>query len=335
MRRHLILPFLLAACGDAAERPAAKGDAPPSSPFTAARAGAAVEPQLPDEGDPGAFLSLDTLRWSEWETQRPADAAARLRALGITPIRLDSAEQIEYDPAEMEGYDPNGERVEDFHFVDFSGDGVADVIYSGGWFMRMTDGRFGAGEGTQYKLYQMIGGRAVQVMSGHGDLQRVWKGAPGQPVSLRTVHYGCCSDPEWTLEYLRPARSGDTVRYEPYRRVMGRAEMEMPARFLAQPRRFTVENDPYLLRAEPRIDDAEDNAWPSWPGRGNAVAEYSRGARGTALAERTDSTGRVWWFVRIDGATPPRDAQIIDDPESRVPMDRLGWMSSRFLTPLP
>lgn len=78
--------------------------------------------------------------------------------------------------------------------------------------------------------------------------------------------------------------------------------------------------------------------WHEWDERGNVMAEYGRGARGTALAERTDSTGRVWWFVRMDGATPPRDAHISapEDHAGRVlPTDRLGWMSSRFLAPAP
>jgi hypothetical protein len=59
--------------------------------------------------------------------------------------------------------------------------------------------------------------------------------------------------------------------------------------------------------------------------------------RGIAMAERADSTGRLWWFVRMEPATPPRDAQS-QSPEHDghpVPAERLGWMSSRFLIPAP
>lgn len=333
MRLHPAALLLLAACSgrDAAQKAPDAAEAP--SAKSPARAPAAAEGALPDEADPRLFLSMDSLRWSTWETQPPADRDARLRELGIRPIRADSA--VEFDPSD--GYDPNGERAQDFHFVDFSGDGVADVIYDGPWFARNDAGEFGAAEGVKLKLWQVIGGRAVLVMEHHGSVQRVWRRA-GAPTSFRTVFHGCCSDPEWVIEYFRPVVSADTVRFEPWHRVMGREELQIPTTFLPAPRRFTVANDRYLLRSAPRVDDAPDDVWPRWEGHGNALAEYGRGATGTAIAEQADSTGRVWWFVRMDGRTPPTAAQMdgpVDSAGRPLPTDRLGWMSSRFVTPRP
>lgn len=264
MRIPLAIFVLLAACAG----PDAKEDARPAdasspaaqlapSPRTAARETA----DPPDFADPRLFLSLDSLRWAEWETDAPADREARLRALGIRPVRADSTG--EFDRAE--GDDPTGERAIDFHFVDFSGDGVVDVIYNGPWYVRTEDG-FGAMEGTHLKLWQVTGGRAVQVMDHHGSVQRIWKGAAGQPISFRTVHYGCCSDPMWEIEYFRPVRAGDTVRFERRLGVMGRAELEIPTEFMPAPRRFSVANDGYLLRG------------PA-PGAGSPGGRVSRMAR--------------------------------------------------------
>lgn len=331
MRTLPILCLALAACSGPpdADEAAAADSASPAAALAAAPS-TATSNELPDFGDPRQFLDLESIRWAQWETRRPADPAARLRELGIVPIRTDSVTD-----ADAAGeYDPIGERVQNFHFVDFSGDGVADVIYTGPWYDRV-EGRFAAMEGTRLKMWQVIGGRGVQVMAHHGAVQRIWKGPPGTPVSFRAVHYGCCSDPQWTLLYHRPVRAGDTVRFQEHRRVMGRAEMEMPTQFLPAPRRFTVRNDRYLLRDAPRIEaeNADGETWHLWEGHGNALAEYASGARGIALAERTDATGRVWWFVRMDGATPPRDAQFED--QEGAPTDRLGWMSSRFLSVEP
>jgi hypothetical protein len=333
MRLHPAALLLLAACParDAADRPSGTAAVPPAE--STALAPAAAAPAMPDADDPRAFLDLDSLRWSEWETQPPTDRDARLRELGIEPIRSDSA--VEFDPSD--GYDPNGERARDFHFVDFSGDGVADVIYDGPWFARNDAGEFGAAEGVKLKLWQTIGGRGVLVMDHHGSVQRVWP-RPGAPSSFRTLHHGCCSDPQWVIEYFRPVTAGDTVRYERVHQVMGREELQIPTTFLPAPRRFTVNNDRYLLRASPRVDDQADDVWPRWEGRGNALAEYGHGATGTAVAEQADSTGRVWWFVRMDGRTPPTAAQTdagVDSAGRALPTDRLGWMSSRFLTPRP
>ncbi len=331
--------LLLAACSDRAADAPAKPDAAPGAALTSSKSAAPAEPDLPDSGDVRRFLDLDSMRWAEWDRSAPGNRAARLAALGITPIRSDSTGPREPVDASEGGeeYDPYGENPRDFHFADFSGDGVEDVIYSGPWFERNENG-FGALEGTQIKLYQVIGGRAVQVMRHHGSLQRIFRGAAGgQPASFRAVHYGCCADPEWSIDYYLPAQTGDTVRYHPHRSVLGRQGLEMPTAFMATPRRFTVNNDRYLLRATPGIDtpaeDGED--WYLWEGRGNALAEYGRGARGIALAERTDATGRVWWFVRMDGRTPPVEAQFPEENGEGRRMDRLGWMSSRFVTPEP
>jgi hypothetical protein len=326
--RHTLLLAIaaaLAACGDGAERPSRAAPAAPP-PATKAAATQSAD-DLPEVADPRRFLDTMPLRWAEWETSSPADRAARLRELGIAPIRRDSAT----GPV-VEGYDPDGERVEDFHFVDFSGDGVADVIYDGAWFT-VQEGSLGALEGTHVKLYHVIGGRAVPVTEHHGSVQRIWKGGPGEPLSFRTMHHGCCADPQWSLTFFRPQRRGDTVRYEPYRHVVGREDLEIPKQFMAPPRRFTVNQDGYLLRSTPRIAGSAAG-WDDGTG-GNAMAVYGQGARGTAVAERRDTTGRVWWFVRMDGRTPPREAQFEDDPKSRTPTDRLGWMSSRFLTVVP
>jgi hypothetical protein len=341
--RLALLPILLlAACtepraadGAASSKTEAPAVAAPQGPRASQ---SDAEPEPPDFGDLWLFLDLDTLRWAEWETPVTGNRAARLQALGVTLIRSDSTGPREpVDASEMGDYDPYGENPRHFHLFDFSGDGVDDVVYSGPWYELGPNG-FGALEGTRFKLYQVMNGRAVLVLSYPGAVQRIFRRERGQPVGLRAVIHGCCADPQWNVDYLAPRLAGDTVKYEPHLRLMGREGIEMPTRVMDRPRRFTVANDRYLLRESPAIDpkpaeDGED--WYRWEGHGNALSEYGRGARGVALAERTDETGRVWWFVRMEGRTPPRDAQIQDDPQDHVPTDRLGWMSSRFLTPEP
>lgn len=340
IRFPLACALLLAACSEPrADRPAAaKPGSVPAAALTAAKQGAASDWDLPDFDDPRQFLDLEWIRWEDWETPFRGNRLTRLQALGITLVRADSTGPREPVDVEETGYDPYGEQPAAFHFIDFSGDGVEDVIYDGAWYERNENG-FGALEGSRIKLFQMMDGRAVKVMEHHGSMQRIWKGRAGEPVSFRTLHHGCCSDPEWSIAYFRPLLRGDTVRYEPYHHVLGRAQLQMPARFLSAPRRFTVSNDGYALRDSAGIvaPASEWEMWYRWEGHGNSMAEYGRGARGIALAEQTDSTGRVWWFVRMDGRTPPTAAQV-DEPwhdDHPVRADRLGWMSSRFLTPEP
>jgi hypothetical protein len=333
MRLRLLPLLLLAACGEesrpAGEPASAVTDTAPAAASALTPPAVSAAPQPPDAGDPALFLDLDSLRWSTWETARPADDEARLRELGIRLVRSDDprgqkAPGAPYDP------DSYGEEARDYHFVDFSGDGVADVVYSGPWY-EVREGQFAALEGSLTRLYQVMDGRAVLVRTFTGALQRVWKGPAGGPVSFRTVHWGCCGEPHWEISYHAPRIAGDTVVFEPYLRVVGREGMVMPTRFLDAPRPFTVKNDRYLLRASPGMDPPLDYEEP-WEDRGNALAEYRAGARGVALAEQADATGRVWWFVRMDGSAGGLlDAQYARIQDDVIPMDRLGWMSSRFL----
>ena len=329
-QRMLLLAGMasMLACNDAANRASdvKVGTVAPAKQ-SAAQAAASKDADPPEIADPRQYLNLERMRWEGWETQPPADRFARLRELGITLNRRESAE-----PGE-DGEDPMGERAEDFHFVDFSGDGVPDVIYDGPWFELNSDGQLSAMEGTRLKMFQVIGGRAVEVMEQHGSIKRLWKARPGDPPSLLIEHIGCCSEELWSVSFYRPVLAGGKVEYQHYRTILGRQEIDVPKQFTGPARRFTVTQDGYLLRAEPRIDTTD--VWPNWGGRGNAMAVYTKGARGTAYAERRDATGRVWWFVRMDGRTPPTEAQIRDEPDSPVLTDRIGWMSSRFLATTP
>lgn len=337
--RILILPALLAlaacAASERADAPAADTIVPPAvvalapgQPDNAHRIVPRPGGDPPDFNDPRAMTNLDPLDWAAWETVPPEGRAARLRTLGIEPIRTGT------------GADSGGERVEDFHFIDFTGDGVEDVIYQGPWFERTPAG-VDALEGTVARMFQVADGRATQVGRHSGGIQRIWRGRPGEAISYRVYSPGCCAEPEWSVEYLRAAERGPPQRWFGYHKLVGRADLRMPTRFWDTPRRFTVASEGYVLRATPQVKDRVgpgEEDWFTWDGRGNVLAEYARGARGTAYAEATDSTGRVWWFVRMDGFTRPRAAQtmeIQDHGEYIIPNDRLGWMSSRYLTPAP
>lgn len=70
----------------------------------------------------------------------------------------------------------------------------------------------------------------------------------------------------------------------------------------------------------------------SYKKNGNQIAQLSKGTRGRALAESTDSTGRIWWFIEIDpneglsnSAFGPGDYLLTDKPKI------VGWISSRFV----
>jgi hypothetical protein len=206
---------------------------------------------------------------------------------------------------------------------------VADVVYAGPAVGRNESGEIWAREGDLLIVWQVIGGRAVRVFEHYGTLQDVWRFTDRGPPLLRVVQYGCCAETNNFIEYFRADSRGDTVRFVPIARILHSTHHTAVTRPLPRRRPFTVNADGYTLRHTPEISSTGEF---DWEGRGNASADYGRGARGVALAESTDATGRVWWYVLMDGETPPLAASYTEEPGNPVPLDRLGWMSSRFLT---
>jgi hypothetical protein len=326
----ILLP--LAACSSDGREPGATRESSPDTPGARALAPESDQGQvdeywsgLPDFGKPAELVSVDSFRWKEWEMPVRGDRRARLEALGIRPLRKKAEESVHPE-------EPTGQRVEDFHFVDFSGDGVADVVYDGVPYVLNDDGEIGAFEGYHLVMWQVMGERAVKVLDEYTALQRAWRGRPGEPLRFRTVQHGCCGDTHRMIEYFSPETRGDTVRYRVAHRLLGSNEDREPRSFLPRARPFSVAQDRYRLRREPSVSPETVEGGP------NFSAEYRRGARGVALAEARDSTGRVWWYVLMDGRTPPDTAQdrfVSDETGEDLSGDRLGWMSSRFLTETP
>ena len=94
---------------------------------------------------------------------------------------------------------------------------------------------------------------------------------------------------------------------------------------------FKVLNNKYKLRTEPKIDNKEIT---SPYNMGNTIAEFSIGDLGTAIAEKKDDTGRIWWFVVMNNNVIKdwNDYLHIDfEYENNRNMKIFGWISSRYL----
>jgi|GEM_PF-2418344 len=315
----LVLIATLAACSDDTREAPAR-DAEPPADTAGARALAPAPARvpvserwkrIPDLWAPAEFLALDSMAWSPWETA-VGDKRGELRRLGVPVVKGEDV----------------GQRMEHFHFADFTGDGVADVIYAGPAIGRDEKGEVWAREGDLLVMWRVTGGRAVQLFEHYGTLQGVTTFDHGPPL-LRVVQYGCCAETNNFIEYFSGESRADGYRFVPLARILHSTHHPAVTRPLPRYRPFLVNADRYTLRHTPEISSAGEL---DWAGHGNASADYGRGARGIALAESTDATGRVWWYVLMDGETPPLAAAYTEEPGNPVPLDRLGWMSSRFLT---
>lgn len=247
--------------------------------------------------------------WSAWELEVSDKTALLTRLIGECP----NSNQME----------------ESFHFVDFSGDGVADLVYSGLNFFCHD----AVAEGTRTALYHNREGLLTKVAETDGYITGAWQAGPWEPMTFFVRVNGCCGDQRIYYRFLYPdlARRG-TMRYRFGGPVYSSWAMEIPEVRFERPRPFEVRLDEYNLRSSPEIDESP----------GAVLAVYGKGATGMAVGEATGPEGRVWWFVVMAASTRPlrvwehRPGPGAGDWAEATLVGRyVGWMSSRFLDTLP
>jgi hypothetical protein len=261
------------------------------------------------------LLERNEFDWSAWEIDVGDKRALLDRFLGDCP-NLGSRSDL----GPVEG---------NFHFLDFSGDGVADLVYSGEiWYC--DEGYF---EGMMTRLYQSRNGKLAEIASSIGHITGAWRAGPWEPITFLVREDGCCGA-EWAVyHFLHPARAPDgSMTYTAGNYVYSQGYVELPEVRFDLPRPFSVQQNEYNLRSSPEIPEYQDNI----------LAVYGIRATGIAVGEATGPDGRVWWFVVMDA--PYRPLRVRDDSYETYVGQRglpgsggryVGWMSSRYLYALP
>ena len=210
----------------------------------------------------------------------------------------------------------------DFWRLDVDGDGRPELVYSGS-LIHCEDG---AQESMRTIFYATDGGTARVIFEASGLLGHVSRAQPWNAISFILRNDGCCSDPGFDLMWYTPRRVENAWMWQYTTILASEHDLALPKSTYAAPVPFSVTQDRYNLRLAPVVDDTtfDDNL----DRRGNTFARYAAGAKGIALAEQTDGTGRVWWFVVMQSAH-------VDHKAPSVVAYKAGWMSSRFLRRAP
>jgi hypothetical protein len=269
-----------------------------------------VPPPAVSAQDIAALLEADPLQWSGWEIELGATKRDLLERLGVC--------------VDLPG------MVEDHHFLDFNGDGVVDLIYSG----EDVACDYPSTGGKRTALFLARDGELSEIFINNGEIVGMWREAPWQPVSFLVRWEMCCGDVFIHYEYFYPVSRRGSLKYEGYSQMVSVVDMPLPVVLYEAPKPFVVERGPYSLRVTPGIDD--DFRWPySRPHdpTGNLLATYRTLATGIALGESQGLEGRTWWFVLMDAASRPLGIRGYQGGWESAPPGRsyLGWMSSEAL----
>jgi len=139
--------------------------------------------------------------------------------------------------------------------------------------------------------------------------------------TIKSLFPPCCADYIYTLTINIP-KSNDTYQADiTYYYDEG---IEFPIELTIN-QKFEVAKDIYRLRKTPKIDNTINEYLDDKP-VGNISHSYSTGDKGNAFTSKTDSTGRIWWFVEMKNPTLKSGEHFPKEGTFY-----LGWMSSTYV----
>jgi hypothetical protein len=246
--------------------------------------------------------------WSRWERT----VADSVKAALMTRLDTQATRMARFGARLRSHLDGAGE-LDLVHLVDFTGDGIDDVIVEGQ-----------AGESEILLMYQDLDGAYVRSLVASGRLAAIHRRLPWLPVTLTVFRHGCCDDVrDFVVDYAWDLR-GDTLSYAPVNRLLSFKGTKIPAASQGLTA-FRVGASGCDLRTSPERDDAP-RAWSSDPLPGNRVAHYAEGSRGAIVTSQVDAAGDEWWFVVFKAGEPP--AWELYGEHRRVRADLIGWVQA-------
>lgn len=223
----------------------------------------------------------------------------------------------------LDDYRLDGDPSANFHLVDFDADGLTDVLFYGYTGSESKDVIFFRNTGKQYK----------EVFSVLGKLVYINPFKPFEPLSFAIVQYGCCASINDVFEFYTPTNIGSEFGFELTNKIAHIQGMEFPINGFINPVAFKTINPEYTMRIKPIINNGEPYH-PDYPMPGNTMAIYPPGSVGTAIAEKTDGTGRIWYFAIMRNNIEPIKHILFKGYNNDQPYFTMGWISSRYVEKL-
>ncbi len=227
-------------------------------------------------------------------------------------------------PKELEFYQEQANLSElsnCLHVIDFNGDGIDDIIFNG----------YIANESKYIIIFINTGKSFVKIFTEHQEIHKiVFKNGKVQQLYIRDG--GCCCEyiginKIYSIDY---SSALPKINLMSQMQFINNSVEEYPSHYFDKTIKFEVLNDQYNIRFSPIVDDITEVGYCGWDENGNSLGKIKSGSIGYALAEKADSTGRIWWFVALQPTTEIYKSIYYD--ETILPNSyKLGWISSRFV----
>jgi len=221
---------------------------------------------------------------------------------------------------------------EDFHVIDFNGDGLDDIIFHG----------YTCREAKEIIIFINTGDSFVNIFD---DYQEIYKMEfqNGKVRKLYIQHDGCCCDHVGTNKIYNVDHTSELPKINLISKIQyindifhplfyNEDTAVYPSKYFDKPIKFKVLKDNTIIRFSPIIDDTTEFGYCGNYQNGNSLGKIKLGSIGYALAEQVDATGQIWWYVAFSPNVKIHET-IYHDYKAYYNKDsyKLGWISSRFV----
>lgn len=210
------------------------------------------------------------------------------------------------------------ELLQGFKKFDISGDGIDDLIFSSPCASEEMKNHFWVKKDNKYYYVGLTPGTLELYSSDHS-----------KPLTIITGSGGGTGSSFDLINLYTPSITDGRIKYKLKKQVEKYISTTFPEKRMYE-KSFIVKNDKYNLRHSPVIDDkynADESDFEGTAVYGNTLAKFAKESKGTAIAEKIDDAGRVWWFVIMDEDAKTTYSRFY----SGANVSTMGWMSSRFL----
>jgi hypothetical protein len=231
---------------------------------------------------------------------------------------------IKNSPKEFEYYrqnDKNFPSLKDLdsclHVFDINDDGLDDILFDGWYF-----------ETNIIQIFLNNGKTFNKVLSEfQGIVKMIIENNKVSKIYIQD--WGCCCEINTINKVFSVNYNSDIPKFELLNQQKFLHVFELPDKYLDKPIKFSVLNNNYNIRFAPIIDDStEIDECEQFIG--NVIGKVQNSAEGYCLAQKTDSTGRIWWYVAFKPETKIKS--VFKYYSKYEPKEyKLGWISSRFV----
>jgi hypothetical protein len=205
------------------------------------------------------------------------------------------------------------------HVIDFNNDRLDDLIFDG----------WSGGEPRLISIFINNGKSFDKVFTDYQGIHKMIF-QDNKVSKLYIQDWGCCCEYIVRNKIYSVNNNSKLPKIQLINQLQYIERTEFPVKYFDKPIKFEVSNNNYKIRFSPVIDDTTEVGYCGELRNGNWLGKIKSGTLGYALSEKSDTTGRIWWFVAIVPDSQLSESLYFDIKEESKSY-KLGWISSRYV----